>query len=83
MVYPLDKNIEWIRGFDDGSLTTYRFAAGKIDHSFCSVCGISIGCKSNEKGGPFGNNRAINVRTLKGVEELEGLRIRKVDGRRK
>lgn len=95
MVYPLDSNVTWESGKDDLTtynfgMSTYCFSfsamahdcsAGKerIDHTFCSVCGTSIGAMSNDPNF-FADNRAINVRTLKGVD-VEKLKLRKVDGR--
>lgn len=77
MVYPLEKHVIWHQGFDD--LTTYTFGKERIDHSFCSVCGTSVCAMSNDPGF-FQDNRAINVRTLQGVD-LEKLKLRKADGR--
>jgi len=77
MVYPLESNVTWHSGFDD--LTVYNFGPEKIDHSFCSVCGTSICAMSNDPNF-FADNRAINVRTLKGVD-VDKLSLRKVDGR--
>ncbi|OAL34732.1 hypothetical protein AYO20_05927 [Fonsecaea nubica] len=79
MVYPLESNITWLSGFDD--LTTYTFGPEKIAHSFCSTCGTSIGGKSTDPNF-FADNRALNVRTLKGVD-VDALKLRKVDGRSK
>ena len=58
MVYPLESNITWISGFDD--LTTYTFGKERIAHSFCPVCGTSIGGKSTDPNF-FADNRAVNV----------------------
>ncbi|KIW34081.1 uncharacterized protein PV07_00881 [Cladophialophora immunda] len=77
MVYPLESNITWLSGFDE--LTTYTFGKERIAHSFCSTCGTSIGGKSTDPNF-FADNRALNVRTLKGVD-VEALKLRKVDGR--
>lgn len=77
MVYPLESNITWLSGFD--SMTTYTFGLEKIAHSFCSICGTSIGGKSTDPTF-YSENRALNVRTLKGVD-VESLRLRKVNGR--
>jgi len=77
MVYPLESNITWESGFDE--LTTYSFGKKGIAHSFCPTCGTSIGGKSTDPN-VFGDNRAVNVRTLKGVN-VDNLKLRKVDGR--
>jgi hypothetical protein len=77
MVYPLERHVTWHSGKDD--LTTYTFGKERIDHSFCSVCGTSVCAMSNDPN-YFADNRAINVRTLQGVD-LEKLRLRKADGR--
>lgn len=77
MVYPLESNITWHSGFD--SMTTYTFGKEKIAHTFCSICGTSIGGKSTDPTF-FADNRAVNVRTLKDVD-IESLKLRKVDGR--
>ena len=58
MVYPLESNITWHSGFDD--LTTYTFGKGVIAHTFCSICGTSIGGKSTDPNF-FADNRALNV----------------------
>jgi hypothetical protein len=58
---------------------TQTFGKERIDHSFCSVCGTSVCAMSNDPG-YFQDNRAINVRTLKGVE-IDGLKLRKANGR--
>ncbi|KIW99923.1 uncharacterized protein Z518_10851 [Rhinocladiella mackenziei CBS 650.93] len=77
MVYPLESNITWISGFND--LTTYTFGKERIAHSFCSICGTSIGGKSTDPNF-FADNRAVNVRTLKGID-IDDLKLRKVNGR--
>lgn len=58
MVYPLESNITWIRGKDE--MTQYTFGPARIAHTFCNVCGTSIGGKSNDPNF-FQNNRALNV----------------------
>lgn len=77
MVYPLESNITWISGKD--SLTDYTFGPERICHSFCPTCGTSIGGKSTDPNF-FADNRAVNIRTLKGVD-IDSLKLRKVDGR--
>jgi len=77
MVYPLESNVIWHSGYDD--LTTYTFGSERINHSFCSVCGTSICAMSNDPNF-FADNRAINVRTLKGID-IDRLVLRKVDGK--
>lgn len=76
MVYPLESQITWHSGKD--SMTGYTFGPAKIMHFFCPTCGTSLGGKSTE--GVFANNRAVNVRTLRGVD-IESLKLRKLDGR--
>jgi len=47
------------------NLTSYKFAAHKIDHLFCKTCGI----KSFANGvGPHGPMAAVNVRCLEGID---------------
>lgn len=60
-------------------MTNYTFGKERIVHSFCPKCGTAIGGKS---GDPkfFADNRALNVRTLKGVD-VDNLKLRKVNGR--
>ena len=77
MVYPLESNITWHSGRDN--MTSYTFGQKRIAHTFCTVCGTSIGGKSTDPNF-FADNRALNVRTLKNVD-VEALKFRKVDGR--
>ncbi|RVX67632.1 hypothetical protein B0A52_08161 [Exophiala mesophila] len=77
MVYPLETNITWHKGLD--SMTHYAFGPKRVVHSFCPVCGTSIGGKSNDPNF-FADNRAVNVRILKGVD-VDSLKLRKVNGR--
>lgn len=58
MVYPLESQITWHSGKDE--MAGYTFGPARITHSFCPVCGTSIGGKSNDPNF-FANNRAINV----------------------
>ena len=58
MVYPLESQIEWHSGKD--AMTAYNFGPSRITHSFCPICGTSIGGKSNDPTF-FANNRALNV----------------------
>ncbi|KAK5079512.1 hypothetical protein LTR70_006504 [Exophiala xenobiotica] len=78
MVYPLESQIEWHSGKD--SMTPYSFGPSRIAHTFCPVCGTSIGGKGNDPTF-FANNRALNVRTFRNVD-LTNLHIRPVDGRK-
>lgn len=57
MVYPLESQITWNSGLDD--LSGYTFGPARITHTFCSICGTSIGGKSNEQA--FSRYRALNV----------------------
>lgn len=77
MVYPLESNIEWISGKE--TMTPYKFGLERVVHSFCPTCGTAIGGKSADPNF-FSDNRAVNVRTLKGVD-IDKLKLRKVDGR--
>ncbi|RMZ76869.1 hypothetical protein DV738_g4678, partial [Chaetothyriales sp. CBS 135597] len=77
MIYPLESNITWFSGKDE--MTNYTFGPKRIAHSFCPTCGTSIGGKSLDPNF-FANNRAINVRTLHGVD-LNHLKLRKVNGK--
>lgn len=94
MVYPLESQITWHTGFNE--MVPYTFGPNRITHSFCSVCGTSIGGKTNAQDA-FGKYRALNVsvtdvphgfktltplqiRTLRGVD-LDNLKIRRVDTR--
>lgn len=65
MVYPLESQITWHSGRDD--MTGYTFGPARIMHSFCPVCGTSIGGKSNEAGF-FANHRALNVSARRSFE---------------
>lgn len=58
MVYPLESQITWYSGLED--MVGYTFGPARITHSFCPVCGTSIGGKSNEQNA-FGKYRALNV----------------------
>lgn len=77
MVYPLESQITWHSGRD--GLTGYSFGPARVIHSFCPVCGTSIGGKSNE--GTFADYRALNVRAMRGVD-IDKLNYRAVDGRK-
>lgn len=59
-------------------LTEYRFHTKKIQHLFCSVCGIESFARSTM---PDGTKMvAVNVRCLEGVD-LENLQTTQFDGR--
>ena len=77
MIYPLEANITWHSGKE--SMTLYKFGQERVVHSFCPTCGTAISGKSNDPNF-FADNRAVNVRTLKGVD-IDKLKLRKVDGR--
>ncbi len=77
MVYPLETNITWHSGKDN--MTSDTFGQERVAHTFCTVCGTSIGGKSTDPNS-FADHRAVNVRTLKDVD-VEALKLRKVDGR--
>lgn len=62
----------------EGMLTEYRFNTERIQHLFCSRCGVQpFGRGQNKEGNP---TVAVNVRTLDGVE-LSALTRMSVDGR--
>jgi hypothetical protein len=65
----------------EADLTKFGFNKHMIEHQFCSTCGIqsfAIGThpKSGEK------MAAINVRCVDGID-VESLKVKKVDGRRR
>jgi hypothetical protein len=62
----------------DDALTDYKFNKHAIHHLFCSTCGIKSFARG--KGRDGGDNVAINVRCLDGVE-LDTLNVTKFDGR--
>jgi hypothetical protein len=62
---------------EDG-LSDYQFNKHAIHHLFCATCGIKSFARG--KGRDGGDNVAINVRCLDGVE-LDTLNITKFDGR--
>jgi hypothetical protein len=63
----------------DADLTRYEFNKHRIVHQFCSTCGIqSFAIGTNPKTGA--KMAAINVRCLDGID-VDGLRVKKVDGR--
>lgn len=72
MVYPLESQITWHSGFDE--LVPYTFGPARITHTFCPVCGTSVGGKSNEQA--FSKYRALNVSCAShraaGLQELLG-----------
>ncbi|WP_159586091.1 GFA family protein [Chelativorans xinjiangense] len=70
------ENFELKRGED--SLTEYRFYTEKIQHLFCSVCGMESFARSAMPDGT--KMTAVNVRCLEGVD-LDALDIKPVDGR--
>ncbi len=50
----------------DAPLTEYRFNTNKIQHQFCSTCGIqAFGLGTDKEGSAI---RMINVRCLEGVD---------------
>jgi hypothetical protein len=60
-------------------LTSYEFNKHMIEHQFCSTCGIqSFAIGTHPKTGA--KMAAINVRCLDNVD-LDGLSVKKVDGR--
>ncbi|HZH42926.1 MAG TPA: GFA family protein [Lysobacter sp.] len=64
---------------DPTQLGTYRFNTHRIDHHFCTTCGIAPYSEgANPDGSPMA---AINVRCLEDVE-LDGLTRVRFDGRR-
>ena len=73
----METNVEWISGKDD--MTKYTFGQERVGHYFCGTCGTSMGAKSTDPNF-FSANRAVNIRTLKGVD-IDSVKLRKVDGR--
>jgi hypothetical protein len=64
---------------DDADLTKFEFNKQRIQHQFCSTCGIqSFAMGTHPKTGA--KMAAINVRCLDGVD-VDSLTVRKVDGR--
>lgn len=62
----------------EGALTAYRFNTHRIEHLFCSVCGIqSFGRADSPDGVPM---VAVNARCLAGVDPA-GLSPTPVDGK--
>jgi hypothetical protein len=60
-------------------LTSYQFNRQMIDHKFCSTCGIeSFAIGKNPKTGAL--LAAVNVRCLDDID-VDGLKVRKVDGK--
>ena len=62
----------------EDSLTEYRFNSEKIQHLFCSVCGMESFARGAMPDGT--KMAAINVRCLNEVD-LDELDIKQVDGR--
>ncbi|KAJ7629243.1 Mss4-like protein [Mycena polygramma] len=60
------------KGLD--SLSQYTFASGKIQHGFCSICGVSIRFVEDTEGMP------LNLRTLNGFD-LSPLEIEQSDNK--
>jgi hypothetical protein len=62
---------------DGDDLSTYTFNTGKLEHHFCSTCGIAPFSEGKD---PMGNpTAAVNVRCLDGVD-LGLLKITPFDG---
>jgi hypothetical protein len=62
----------------EDALSDYQFNKHAIHHLFCATCGIKSFARG--KGRDGGDNVAINVRCLDGVE-LDALNVTKFDGR--
>jgi hypothetical protein len=63
----------------DADLTKFEFNQHRIEHQFCSTCGIqSFAIGTNPKTGA--KMAAINVRCLDDVD-IETLKVKKVDGK--
>lgn len=58
-------------------LHCYRFGTMTAGHSFCTTCGVSV---INQRAGEKVTIQPVNVRLLNGVD-LDGFKIKKVDGR--
>jgi hypothetical protein len=57
-------------------LTEYAYVAPETLHSFCKICGVSIGVRVEGQ-----NLFPINVRTLVDQIEISDLQIQEYDGR--
>jgi hypothetical protein len=57
-------------------LTEYAYAAPETLHSFCKICGVSIGVRVEGK-----DLFPLNVRTIVGQFEISELLIQEYDGR--
>jgi hypothetical protein len=62
----------------EDALQDYRFNTHKIEHVFCTTCGVRSFAKGKMKDGS--ETRAINVRCLEGVDP-DTLTLTKVNGR--
>ncbi len=62
----------------EDELTTYHFNTGKIDHTFCKICGVQ--CFGRADMGEKGPGAAINVRTIDDID-LAALTRMPFDGR--
>jgi hypothetical protein len=60
------------------SQTSYQFNLRRIDHLFCSTCGVRTFARG--RGHDGSEIRAINVRCLEGIE-LASLPVERVDGK--
>jgi hypothetical protein len=72
---PVDR-FELEQGED--SLTEYRFNTNRIEHLFCSTCGMESFARGTAPNGA--QMVAVNVRCLEDVDP-DGLTLTKVDGR--
>lgn len=62
----------------EGKLTEYRFNTNRIQHLFCSVCGMESFSRAT---GPDGTPMvAVNIRCLEGVDP-DALKPTRFDGR--
>jgi hypothetical protein len=63
-----------------GAVTTYLFNTHKVEHQFCSVCGVQPFAYGKNPDGS--DSRAINLRAVPAAD-IEGLEIQRYDGANK
>jgi len=70
-------NFKLVKG--EGATTEYQFNRHNIHHLFCSTCGIQSFARGKRPDGA--EMVAINVRCVDDID-LDGLAVKKIDGRR-
>src|SRR5690606_4358636 len=71
-----EANLDLLSGED--MLTVYRFHTGKIEHTFCKVCGVQCFGKGPA---PDGSKMvAVNLNCLEDID-LDSVKIDRYDGR--